>query len=120
MLTALKRSIEMAYSFQSISCISSTPVQRYISRSTGRSTGSRNVYSRENTRAMNTPTGLVMTSRRMKYSAIWNQPFAVMLEPLRPKQSCEQVDAGQYADRQKNDVAEHWTLPYFSFSQAQT
>ena len=59
METPLNSSMANAYSVQRISCSSSTRVRRYNRRSMGRNTGSRKVRSRLNTRAMNTPTGLV-------------------------------------------------------------
>ncbi len=57
--TPLKSSIAIAYSVQRISRFSSTPVSRYTSFSIGLSTASRNVFSRLNTRVINTPMGFV-------------------------------------------------------------
>jgi hypothetical protein len=78
-VTALKISIAPAYSFQPISVVSSTPVSRYSSFSIGRSTGSRNVFSRLNTRVMNAPSGFVSASTTSKNNTIWNHPLFVMV-----------------------------------------
>src|ERR1019366_1209900 len=66
-------------SVQRISRVSSTPVSRYTSFSIGRSTGSRNVFSRVNTRVMNAPRGLVSANTTRRKKEIWSQPFVVMV-----------------------------------------
>src|SRR5580658_145857 len=81
-----------AYSVQRISRSSSTPVTRYSKRSTGRIAGSRNVRSRLNTFAMNTPSGLVIARITARNTRICNQPLVVISEFLRSQQGIQQVD----------------------------
>src|ERR1019366_10821569 len=78
-VTPLKMSMAAPYSVQRISWVSSTPVSRYTSFSIGRSTGSRNVFSRLNTRVMNAPSGLVSANTTTRKNKIWSQPFVVMV-----------------------------------------
>src|SRR5271169_4331571 len=88
----LNSSMETAYSVQRISCSSSTPVTRYSKRSIGRATGSRQVRSRLNTLAMNTPSGLVIARIRARNTKICIQPLLVISEVRRSQQRIQQVD----------------------------
>src|SRR5258705_1428 len=45
----------------------------------GRSAGSRNVFSRLNTRVMNAPSGFVSASTTRRKNRIWNHPLFVMV-----------------------------------------
>src|SRR6266436_9172914 len=45
----------------------------------GRSAGSRNVFSRLNTRVMNAPRGLVSANTTSRKNRIWNHPLFVMV-----------------------------------------
>src|SRR5512146_3543198 len=98
--TKLNSSMATAYSVQRISWFSSTVVTRKSSRSMGRNTGSINVFSRLNTRAMWMPMGFVTRNTSARNKKIWNQPFAVMSKLLRAQQCVHQVHSGQNADGQ--------------------
>src|SRR5450432_642428 len=69
----------------------------------GRSTGSRKVRSRANTRAMNTPSGLVTARISARNTRICSQPLRVISEFLRAKQRVEQIDRGRGADDEHNE-----------------
>src|ERR1700693_2630451 len=121
MVTALKISIAPAYSFQPISVDSSTPVSRYTSFSIGRNTGSRNVFSRLNTRVMKMPRGLVTARVTPSKRRICNQPFAVMSELLRFQQSDQQVSQEEHANNNEQDISKHPGSPsYLRRSQPRT
>src|SRR5712691_4358917 len=106
------------YSVQRISLVSSTPVSRYSSRSSGRNAGSRNVFSPAKTRVMKTPSGLVTARTTNKKTPIWNQPFAVMSEFLRPEQRRQQIPKQKHANDDEQDLTEHENPSgYFSRSQ---
>src|SRR5215471_8269093 len=64
----------------------------------GRSTGSMKVRSRENTRAMKIPKGLVTAKISARKTKICNQPLIVMSEFLRAQESVEEVNGCDGAD----------------------
>src|ERR1035437_8308338 len=64
----------------------------------GRSTGSRNVRSRANTRVMKTPRGLVTAKISPRNTRICSQPLRVISEFLRTQQRVEQIDRHRRAD----------------------
>src|ERR1700724_2028931 len=108
----LNSSMVKAYSVQRISCASSTPVTRYSNRSIGRTTGSRNVRSRLNTLAMNTPSGFVIARIRARYTRICAQPLVVISEFLRSQQRIQQVDHQPCTYNQHDDgFSVHIDLP---------
>src|SRR5712671_3458651 len=76
--TPLNRSMAIVYSDQRISWRSSMPVKQYTSFSKGRSSGSRKVFWRLNTRVMKIPMGFVMRKITSRKKRIWDQPFAVI------------------------------------------
>ena len=92
-----------AYSVQRISRFSSTPVARYSKRSIGRRAKSRKVRSPLNTRAMNTPSGLVIARIKARNTKICIQPLLVISEFLRSQKRIQQVDHQTGAHQQHND-----------------
>src|SRR4029077_16025575 len=77
----------------------------------GRSTGSRNVRSRANTRVMKTPSGLVTANISPRNTTICNQPFRVISEFLRTQQRVEQVHGHQRADDEHDERLYVHNLP---------
>src|ERR1017187_7057551 len=110
----------VAYSVQRISCDSSTPVTRYSRRSIGRSTGSRNVRSRANTRVMKTPSGFVTAKISPRKIRICSQPLRVISEFLRTQQRVEQVHGYRRADDEHDErLYVHDIPPAFYFRRSQ-
>src|SRR6267142_6938655 len=66
----------------------------------GRRSGSMNVFSRLNTRAMKTPSGLVTAKISARKSRIWSHPLTVMSEFLRTQQRVKQVHSREDADHE--------------------
>jgi hypothetical protein len=95
--------MEVAYSVQRISCFSSTPVNRYNRRSTGRRIGSRNVRSPAKTRVIKTPRGFVTAKISARNTKICSQPLIVISEFLRPQQGVEQVHRGRSTDDEHDE-----------------
>src|SRR5580698_522759 len=69
----------------------------------GRSTGSRKVFSRAKTRAMNTPSGLVTAKISARNTRICSQPLRVISEFLRTQKRVNQIYGDQRADNEHDE-----------------
>src|SRR5215472_2378224 len=89
-------------------------------RSIGRSTGSRNVRSRLNTRVIYTPSGLVTSKIASRNTAICSQPFRVISELFRTQKGVKQIRHGQYGDGEHDDGLGMHLVPHLTRSQNST
>src|SRR5260221_7891114 len=108
----LKLSSEAVYWVQRCSTSSFTPATLYVSTSSHRKTGWRNVRWPSKTFAMNAPNGFVHTRIRPKKSAICKIPIVVIipLELLRTQQGVNQENEQTQRCDTGNDVVHNVLL----------